>query len=106
MYGSSVLKTWTNLVVWKHGFLVDENALDANLSLLANRDARWWPRCLLHLLVASSSTSLTMFPLSCCSDVFNFLVLLLDGPMFILSLRLYLVTEEYVDSFRLADIDR
>ena len=48
---------WKSVVVWKYCFLVIESALDASLVLLANRDAWWWPECLLHLLsFASSST--------------------------------------------------
>ena len=37
-----------SVVVWKYCFLVDGNALDVILLLLASRDAWWWPQCLLH----------------------------------------------------------
>ena len=46
--------SWNLVVVWKYCFTVDENALDAVLLLLENRDAWWWLQCLLHLLLFAS----------------------------------------------------
>ena len=47
-----------------------------------------------------------MFTFCCGSDVFLFLVLLQDGSNLLLSLRLYLVTEDSVETSRLSDIAR
>ena len=45
---------WQFVVVWKSCFLVDENDLNAIILLWASRDARWWLRCLLRLLLFAS----------------------------------------------------
>ena len=41
----------------KYCFIVDVNALDVNLLLLANWDAWWWPWCLLRLLLYASGST-------------------------------------------------
>ena len=67
-------------------FLVDEHVLDAIHLLSANRDAWWWPRCLLHLLsFAFGSLFGPVFMLCCGSDVFFLGSFCNKVPLFLLS---------------------
>ena len=93
------------VVAWEYCHAVDEHVLEANLSLSANRTAWRWQWCLLHLLsFASSGTYSTNVHV-----LLRRRRVLCFGPharrsQSFISLRLYLVTEDSIDTSRCSDI--